>query len=122
MPRLILEEASIHPAVRASIAQLNADLLAQVQAAVATHDVVVLGMRGNPVVTRARKALDAVGVAHEYLEFGSYFSQWRRRNAIKMWTGWPTFPMVFVRGVMVGGADDLQKLIVSGELKGLLKP
>ena len=27
-----------------------------------------------------------------------------------MWTGWPTFPMVFVKGTLVGGADDLQKL------------
>jgi len=122
MLRPVLEEQAIHPAIRAQVANLHADLLARVQAVVAAHDVVVLGMRGNPVVTRARKALGAVGVAHEYLEFGSYVSQWRRRNALKMWTGWPTFPMVFVRGVLVGGADDLQKLIASGELKALLKP
>jgi glutaredoxin-related protein len=37
-----------------------------------------------------------------------------------MWTGWPTFPMVFVRGVLVGGADDVQRLLQSGELKRLL--
>ena len=37
-----------------------------------------------------------------------------------MWTGWPTFPMVFVKGSLVGGADDLAKLISSGELKTLL--
>ena len=35
-------------------------------------------------------------------------------------TGWPTLPMVFVRGSLVGGADDLIKLIDSGELKQLL--
>ena len=48
------------------------------------------------------------------------FSQWRRRNALKMWSGWPTLPMVFVKGMLVGGADDLAKLIASGELKTLL--
>ncbi len=37
-----------------------------------------------------------------------------------MWTGWPTFPMVFVDGVLIGGAHDLQRLIDSGELKTLL--
>jgi glutaredoxin-related protein len=37
-----------------------------------------------------------------------------------MWTGWPTFPMVFVRGVLVGGATDVDKLIASGELKQML--
>jgi len=37
-----------------------------------------------------------------------------------MWTGWPTFPMVFVRGTLVGGAADLERLIESGELQRLL--
>jgi glutaredoxin-related protein len=37
-----------------------------------------------------------------------------------MWTGWPTMPMVFVRGQLVGGCDDLQRLIDSGELSRLL--
>ncbi|MDZ4127718.1 MAG: glutaredoxin, partial [Hydrogenophaga sp.] len=41
---------------------------------------------------------------------------------LKMWTGWPTFPMVFVGGMLIGGAAELQQLIVSGELKGLLAP
>jgi glutaredoxin-related protein len=45
---------------------------------------------------------------------------WRQRNALKLWTGWPTFPMVFVKGALVGGANDLNKLIASGELKKLL--
>jgi len=49
-------------------------------------------------------------------------SQWRRRTALKMWTGWQTFPMVFVKGTLVGGANDVQKLIESGELQRLLNP
>jgi glutaredoxin-related protein len=77
-------------------------------------------MRQNPFPRKARRALAAAGIAFHYLEYGSYFSDWRRRNALKMWTGWPTFPMVFVKGVLVGGADDLAKLIDSGELRRLL--
>ena len=53
-------------------------------------------MRQNPA-PQARR-LDEAGIAHHYLEYGSYFNTWRRRNALKMWTGWPTFPMVFVKG------------------------
>ena len=34
-----------------------------------------------------------------------------------MWTGWPTLPMVFVKGVLVGGADDLERLVKNGELR-----
>jgi glutaredoxin-related protein len=120
MTRPILEEAKIHPAIRDRVAGLHADVLEEVRAAVAAHPVVVVGMAGNPFVKKARKALDAAGVAHHDIDYGSYFGEWRRRNALKMWTGWPTFPMVFVRGSLVGGADDLAALIASGELGRLL--
>jgi glutaredoxin-related protein len=120
MPRPILEEAAIHPAIRQTVANLHSDLIQQVQTAIRSHPVVVVGLSGNPFVGKARKALTDAGVPLEYLEFGSYFSGWRRRNALKMWTGWPTFPMVFVRGTLIGGHDDLVRLIASGELKTLL--
>ncbi len=120
MPRATLDDSHIHPAVRERVSSHQADIVAEVRAAIAAHAVVVVGMRGNPFPKKARQALQAAGVAHHYLEYGSYFSQWRRRNALKMWSGWPTLPMVFVKGVLVGGADDLAKLIASGELKTLL--
>jgi monothiol glutaredoxin len=120
MPRQILEEARLHPAIRERVANLNADIVHNVQAAAGSNPVLVVGMAGNPFCRRARKRLAAAGIAHQYLEYGSYFSQWRQRNALKLWTGWPTFPMVFVRGTLIGGADDLGRLVDSGELKRLL--
>ena len=120
MTRPILDQAHIHPAVREAIANDNADIVREVQAAIAANDVVVVGMKQNPFPKKARKALDAAGLAYQYLEYGSYFSQWRTRNALKMWTGWPTFPMVFVKGTLVGGAQELNTLIASGELRRLL--
>ena len=117
MTRTLLDESAIHPAIRQQIAELHLPVIRQVQAAVAQHPVVVVGMSGNPVVGKARKALTAAGVVHEYLEFGSYFSQWRLRNALKMWTGWPTFPMVFHKGVLLGGHKDTKALLAKGALK-----
>lgn len=121
MTRPLLAESAIHPAIRERIAQHHLPVILQVQAAIAQHPVVVVGLAGNPFVGKARKALTAAGVAHHYIEFGSYLSQWRLRNALKMWTGWPTFPMVFARGTLVGGADDLRRLIERGELGVLLQ-
>ncbi|MEO9135513.1 MAG: glutaredoxin [Casimicrobiaceae bacterium] len=120
MPRPILAETQIHPAIRDYVATRNADIVREVQQAVTENDVVVVGMRQNPFPRRARKALAAARIPCRYLEYGSYFGGWRRRNALKMWTGWPTLPMVFVKGVLVGGAKDLDRLIVSGELARLL--
>jgi monothiol glutaredoxin len=120
MSRNILDEAHIHPAVREVIAGSHADIVREVQAAVAANDVVVVGMRQNPVPKQARRLLDEAGVPYRYLEYGSYLSEWRRRNALKMWTGWPTFPMVFVKGVLIGGGADLKRLQKSGELQQML--
>jgi monothiol glutaredoxin len=120
MFRNTLDEAHIHPAIRDIIANYESDIIREVQSAITADDVVVVGMKQNPFPKRARKALDAAGVPFRYLEYGSYFGDWRRRGALKMWTGWPTFPMVFVKGVLVGGADDVGRLIQSGELKQLL--
>ena len=120
MPRSILEESRQHPAIRDHIANWQADIVHNVQAASQSHAVLVVGMAQNPFCRRARQALRDAGQPHQYLEYGSYLSQWRRRSALKMWSGWPTFPMVFVRGVLVGGCSEIVHLIQSGELKRLL--
>ena len=76
------------------------------------------GMLQTTTVYRHVAALlTEAGIDHTYLEFGSYFSQWRRRNALKMWTGWPTFPMVFHNGVLLGGHKDTKALLAQGALK-----
>ncbi len=120
MPRPILEESRLHPAIRDKVANLHIDIVHNVQSAALSNPVLVVGMAQNPHCRRARRTLDAAGQPYQYLEYGSYLGGWRRRNALKMWAGWPTFPMVFVRGVLVGGADDLARLVASGELQRML--
>src|SRR3989442_11122415 len=107
MPRTILPESQIHPAVRDKIASYRTDVLKEVQAAVAANEIVVVGMRMNPFPKKARKALAAAGLAHKYLEYGSYLGEWRRRLVLKMWSRWPPFPIALVEGVLVRGAEDL---------------
>ena len=120
MTRSILEEARLHPAIREAVANGHADIVHNVQAAAASNAVLLVGMAGNPFVRRAKKALLAAGIAHHALEYGSYFGGWKPRLALKMWTGWPTFPMLFVKGTLIGGAEELDRLIASGELKRTL--
>ena len=120
MPRHFLDESRIHPSIRATVADHHRHMVDRVEAEIAKHAVLVVGMALNPMPKKARAALDAAGITHGYVEFGSYFNSWRERNALKMWSGWPTFPMVFVKGVLVGGATDVQALITNGELKKML--
>jgi monothiol glutaredoxin len=112
------------PPVHASIAKIQndfqSDLVEEVGKAIESDKVVVVGVSGLMPGKKARQMLDAQSVPHRYLEYGSYFKGWRRRLALKIWVGWPTFPLVFVKGTFVGGASDLKVLIENGELKKML--
>ncbi|HEY8075097.1 MAG TPA: glutaredoxin domain-containing protein, partial [Labilithrix sp.] len=81
---------------------------------------VVVGMAQNPHVRGVRKALDEAGLAYRYLEYGSYFSEWQKRLAIKIWSGWPTFPQVYIHGRLLGGEDLTKAAIANGSLKDRL--
>lgn len=120
MSRNVLDESRIHPAVRGAISAYGADVIREVQDAVAAHAVVIVGMAQNPFPRKARRLLDARGIRYAYLEYGSYFGQYRRRLPLKLWTGWPTFPMIFINGTFIGGASDLEALLESGEFDALL--
>lgn len=98
----------------------HAEVVAAVAEALAAHDVVVVGMSINPHVKRARRALDAAGIAHHDLDFGGYHNMWKQRLALKMWAGWPTFPQVFVKGRLVGGANETEHMLKDGSLAQLL--
>ncbi|HKO46791.1 MAG TPA: glutaredoxin domain-containing protein [Polyangiaceae bacterium] len=115
--RDIFPAAKVHPSIGEKIASYRKEQVAQVKSLIAAHRVVVVGMAQNPFPKRARRLLDSQGIPYEYLGIGSYLSAWRKRLALKMWTGWPTFPMIFIDGVLIGGFQDLVPLVESGELK-----
>jgi glutaredoxin-related protein len=98
----------------------HAEIVREVQEAVRREPVVVVGMAQNPHVRKVRRALDEAGVAYSYLEYGSYFSKWKERLAIKLWSGWPTFPQVFVRGTLIGGENLTKQALSDGTLKASL--
>lgn len=113
MSRYILDQEKIHPSIQNEVAENNRDIVEEVMATINGNEYVVVGMGQNPHVKRARKMLDKKNIKYNYLEYGNYFGSWRRRNALKMWAGWPTFPMVFIEGRLVGGADQLEKYLAN---------
>ncbi len=108
------------PAVAEAMNGFHPQIIEQIRSAVETEPVVVVGMAQNPFVKRARQALTEANIPFKYLEYGSYFSQWKERLAIKMWSGWPTFPQVYVRGTLIGGFNDTRKALDDGSLRQLL--
>jgi len=119
-PRPLLPEDKRTSTVAEAMAGFHRDIVDQVRTAVEREPVVVVGMAQNPFVKRVRQALTGAGIPFTYLEYGSYFGMWKQRLAIKMWSGWPTFPQVFVRGVLIGGFEETRKALEDGSLRKML--
>jgi len=116
-----LTSDDILPTAQKHLDAFHPDVVDAVAKAVASNEIVVVGMAQNPFVGRARKALKNAGHTFEYVGYGSYFGAWKQRLAIKLWAGWPTFPMVFVKGKLFGGAVDLEKALADGSFKAALE-
>ena len=111
-----LDSTAIAEPALEKMRRFHKDVISEIESAIAKHDVVVVGMAQNPHVKNVRKALAEAGIEFKYIEHGSYLSKWKERLAIKMWSGWPTFPQVFVRGVLLGGEDLTLAAVKDGSL------
>ncbi len=43
------------------------------------------------------------------------------REAIKLYSQWPTIPQLYIKGEFIGGCDIVREMYQSGELQSLLK-
>ena len=115
--RPLLSADRISPVALSKMGAFHTDTVDAVKKAVAENDVVVVGMAQNPVVKKARKVLTDAGIPFTYLESGSYLGEWKKRLAIKLWSGWPTFPQVFVKGTLVGGNAETEAELADGSFQ-----
>jgi glutaredoxin-related protein len=118
--RKLLPADSIADSAYATLRAFHPAIVAEVEDAIKRHTVVVVGMAQNVLVARVKRVLKKAGIEFFYLGYGSYFSAWRKRLAIKLWSGYPTFPQVFVNGVLIGGCQETEEAIASGALPALL--
>ena len=117
MNRPILETENVSKAALKAITGYHQETVNEVKSAVLKNKVVVVGMAQNPFVKKARAALKEAGVDYSYLEYGTYLSQWKQRLAIKLWSGWPTYPQVFMNGKLIGGFQETKAALESGQIK-----
>lgn len=106
--RKILTDSKINPKAQEAINSFHSSVVNEIEQALQNNEWVIVGMAQNPFVGKARNFLTQKNIPFHYMEYGSYFSQWKQRLAIKIWSGWPTFPQVFHKGVLIGGFKDLE--------------
>lgn len=87
-------------------------------------DKVVVYMKGTPQIprcgfsNRACEVLKAHGKPFAAYDVLTDEELW---NHLDEFSGWPTFPQVFVGGKLVGGCDIVVEMHENGELASLLK-
>jgi glutaredoxin-related protein len=114
--RPLLPESNIDLLAQKSIESFHADIVNEVKEAVGKNKIVVVGMAQNPVVKAAKKNLKERGIDFKYIGYGSYMGKWKQRLAIKLWSGWPTFPQVFIDGKLIGGNAELKLWLAKNKI------
>jgi monothiol glutaredoxin len=87
-------------------------------------DDVVLYMKGTPVFPMCGFSAGVVQVLSNVgVPFQSYnvLDDMDLRQGLKEFSNWPTFPQLYVKGELVGGADIVREMYETGELTQLLQ-
>jgi monothiol glutaredoxin len=94
----------------------------QIKDTIETEDV-VLFMKGTPeriLCGNSSRALEALRSAGASVVAVDVLPDPAIRQELSALSQWPTIPQVFVKGELVGGADIVQELAESGELRTIL--
>jgi len=84
---------------------------------------VVLYMKGTadfPQCGFSKRVVAALRPCNAAFAYVNVLDDIEAREAVKLLSGWPTFPQLYVDGELVGDADIAVQLYESGELRQLL--
>ena len=99
------------------------DVNARIKEQLESHDV-LLYMKGTPDFPQCGfsgqtiAALNAIGKPYSFVNI---FEDQEIREGLKVYSNWPTFPQLYVKGELIGGCDIVIEMYHSGELKTLLE-
>lgn len=99
------------------------DVQARIHEQVTSHPI-VLYMKGTPQFPQcgfsatAVQVLMACGINNFFAV--NVLADDEIRDNLKFYANWPTFPQLYIRGQLVGGADIMREMYQKGELQALL--
>jgi len=98
------------------------DVNERIEEQLKAHDV-LLYMKGTPDFPQCGfsgqtvAALNAVGKPFDYVNI---FEDQEIREGLKVYSSWPTFPQLYIKGELIGGSDIVVEMYNSGELQEML--
>lgn len=85
---------------------------------------ILLYMKGNPQAPQcgfSARTVQALMACGERFAFVNILDNQELREAVKVYSNWPTFPQLYIKGELVGGCDIVGELYESGELQQMVK-
>lgn len=98
------------------------NVMQRIEEQISEHPV-MLYMKGTPDFPQcgfSARAVQILGQCGAEFAYVNVFEEQEIREGLKTFSGWPTFPQLFIQGELVGGSDIMLELYESGELPKML--
>lgn len=85
---------------------------------------IILYMKGTPQAPQcgfSAKTVQALMACGERFAFVNILDNQELREALKVYSSWPTYPQLYINGELVGGCDIVLEMSESGELATVVK-
>jgi len=112
------------PTLSNSNSSSNSDQINERLRKLINHAPLMLFMKGSPFAPQcgfSAQMVDLLNKEGAKFDFFNILSDEEVRNALKVYSNWPTFPQLYMNGKLVGGLDICKELQKEGELATLLK-
>ena len=85
---------------------------------------ILLYMKGTPQAPQcgfSAKTVQALMACGERFAYVNILENDELREALKVYSNWPTYPQLYVNGELIGGCDIILEMYESGELEEVVK-
>ena len=99
------------------------DVMDTIKDQIESNDI-LLYMKGTPQAPQcgfSSKTVQSLMACGERFAFVNILENADVRENLKVYSNWPTFPQLYVKGELVGGCDIVLEMYESGELKTLVQ-
>lgn len=99
------------------------DIVETIKEQLSSNDV-ILYMKGTPQAPQcgfSARSVQSLMACGERFAFVNILEHPELREQLKIYSNWPTYPQLYVKGELVGGCDIITEMFESGELKTLIQ-
>ena len=111
--------AKLTPNQRNEFMDINETIKSQLE-----ENPVILYMKGPPQAPQcgfSARTVQALMACGERFAFVNILDNQELREALKVYSSWPTYPQLYINGELVGGCDIVLEMSESGELAKMVK-